>query len=59
MAICSFISVCFMFSLFFSVCNFYFTSQYHQFPLSHPAAAAAAFSSHTLSSSSSSRRRRC
>ena len=28
-----------MFSLFFSVSNFYFTSQYHQFPLSHPAAA--------------------
>jgi hypothetical protein len=41
-----------MFSLFFSVSNFYFTSQYHQFPLSHPAAAAA-FSSHTLSNSSS------
>jgi len=35
-----------MFSLFFSVSNFYFTSQYHQFPLSHPAVAAA-FSSHT------------
>jgi hypothetical protein len=31
-----------MFSLFFSVSNFYFTSQYHHFPLSHPAAAAAA-----------------
>ena len=32
MAICSF----------FSVSNFYFTSQYHQLPLSHPAAAGAA-----------------
>ena len=62
MAICSFISpfvLCF--PCCFSVSNFYITSQYHQFPLSHPAAAAtvaavtaaAAFSSHTLSSSSS------
>jgi hypothetical protein len=42
-----------MFSLFFSVSNFYLTSQYHQFALSHQAAAAA-FSSHTLSSSTSS-----
>ena len=45
--ICSLISpfvLCF--PCFFSVSNFYFTSQYHQFPLSHPAAAAA-FSSHT------------
>ena len=32
-----------MFSLFFSVFNFYFTSQYHEFPLSHPAAAAAIY----------------
>jgi hypothetical protein len=31
-----------MFSWFSSVSNFYFTSQYHQFPLSHPAAAAVA-----------------
>ena len=31
-----------MFSLFVSVSNFYFTSQYHQLPLSHPAAAGAA-----------------
>ena len=38
-----YLSVCFMFSLFFSVSNFYFTSQYHQFPLSHPAAAAAIY----------------
>ena len=48
MAICSLISpfvLCF--PCFFSVSNFYFMSQYHQFPLSHPAAAAAAFSSHT------------
>ena len=47
MAICSLISpfvLCF--PCFFSVSNFYFTSQYHQFPLSHPAAAEA-FSSHT------------
>jgi hypothetical protein len=29
---------------FHSVSNFYFTSQYHQFPLSHAAAAAAAIS---------------
>ena len=31
-----------MFSMFFSVSNFYFTSQYHQLPLSHPAGAGAA-----------------
>jgi hypothetical protein len=31
-----------MFSLLFSVSNFYFTSQYHQFPLSYAAAAPAA-----------------
>ena len=30
-----------MFSLLFSVSNFYFTSQYHQFPLSRAGAAAA------------------
>jgi hypothetical protein len=41
--------LCFVFSFispfvlcFPSVSNFYFTSQYHQFPLSHAAAAAAA-----------------
>jgi hypothetical protein len=41
--------LCFVFSFispfvlcFPSVSNFYFTSQYHQFPLSHTAAAAAA-----------------
>jgi hypothetical protein len=32
----------YVFLVFFFVSNFYFTSQYHQFPLSHPAAAAAA-----------------
>jgi hypothetical protein len=36
-----YLSVCFIFSLVFFVSNFYFTSQYHQFPLSHPATAAA------------------
>ena len=51
-----YLSVCFMFSLFVSVSNLYFTSQYDQFPLSHPVAAAeaAAFNSQTLSSSTSS-----
>ena len=39
----AYLSICFMFSLFFSVFNFYFTSQYHEFPLSHPAAAAAIY----------------
>jgi hypothetical protein len=33
-----------MFSFFF-YSNFYFPSQYHQFPLSHPAAAAAIYPS--------------
>ena len=43
-----YLSVCFMFSLFFSVSNFYFTSQYHQFPLSHPAdRSSSIFLSHT------------
>jgi hypothetical protein len=49
-----------VFLVFFSISNFYFTSQYHQFLLSHPAAAAAAaFFSHTLSSSSSSHIPQC
>jgi hypothetical protein len=41
--LCFFFSFISQFVLCFpSVSNFYFTSQYHQFPLSHAAAAAAA-----------------
>ena len=39
MVICSFISPLFYVFLVFFVSNFYFMSQYHQLPLSHPAAA--------------------
>jgi hypothetical protein len=40
-----------MFSFFVSVSNFYFTSQYHQFPLSLPAAAVV--SSHSAAAAAS------